>query len=84
MRGAGHSWAEDFLGTEPNPEALNKLSAITDILTSGGRTLVQGSLGWIWARSNNASANSGFLKQFSRLRKMPKLWSMVLFRRCSG
>ena len=30
---------------------LAKLDAVRDILTSGGRTLAQGSLAWIWARS---------------------------------
>lgn len=61
VRGAGHSWVEDiFKNGRPNPEALKKLSAITDILTSGGRTLVQGSLGWIWARSNITIPIPGF------------------------
>jgi aryl-alcohol dehydrogenase-like predicted oxidoreductase len=31
--------------------ALDKLDALRDILTSGGRTLTQGALAWIWARS---------------------------------
>lgn len=30
---------------------LDKLDALRDILTSGGRTLTQGALAWIWARS---------------------------------
>jgi aryl-alcohol dehydrogenase-like predicted oxidoreductase len=30
---------------------LDKLDALRDILTSGGRTLAQGALAWIWARS---------------------------------
>jgi aryl-alcohol dehydrogenase-like predicted oxidoreductase len=31
--------------------ALEKLDALREILTSGGRTLAQGALAWIWARS---------------------------------
>src|SRR5690606_3107527 len=31
--------------------ALDHLDDLRDILTSGGRTLVQGALAWIWARS---------------------------------
>ncbi|MCC6615666.1 MAG: aldo/keto reductase [Anaerolineae bacterium] len=31
--------------------ALEHLDALRDILTSGGRTLAQGALAWIWARS---------------------------------
>lgn len=30
---------------------LDKLAAVREILTSGGRTLAQGALAWIWARS---------------------------------
>lgn len=30
---------------------MEKLDALRDILTSGGRTLTQGALAWIWARS---------------------------------
>lgn len=39
---------------------LGKLDAIRDILTSGGRTLVQGALGWIWARSDSTIPIPGF------------------------
>jgi Predicted oxidoreductases (related to aryl-alcohol dehydrogenases) len=61
VRGAGHSWAEDaFKNGKPNPEALAKLDAIRDILTSGGRTLVQGSLSWIWAKSGVTIPIPGF------------------------
>lgn len=61
VRGAGHSWAEGiFKDGKPNPEALNKLNAIRDILTSDGRTLVQGSLAWIWAKSGVTIPIPGF------------------------
>ncbi len=32
-------------------ENMKKLEAIRDILTSGGRTVVQGALCWLWAKS---------------------------------
>ncbi|MBL8165469.1 MAG: aldo/keto reductase [Anaerolineae bacterium] len=32
--------------------AFEHLDALRDILTSGGRTLAQGALGWVWARSS--------------------------------
>ncbi len=38
------SWETFF---EPT---LDKLNALRDVLTSGGRTLTQGALAWIWAR----------------------------------
>jgi len=43
----GDDWSRDTFLTP----TLAKLDAVRDILTSGGRTLAQGSLAWIWARS---------------------------------
>jgi aryl-alcohol dehydrogenase-like predicted oxidoreductase len=39
-----------FSGGRPSREFLGRLAAIRDILTSGGRTLAQGSLAWVMAR----------------------------------
>lgn len=39
---------------------LDQLDAIRDILTSNGRSLAQGALGWIWARSGKAIPIPGF------------------------
>jgi aryl-alcohol dehydrogenase-like predicted oxidoreductase len=39
------SWDTYFTPT------LNQLDALRDVLTSGGRSLTQGALAWIWARS---------------------------------
>ena len=33
------------------PEWLARVDAVREVLTSDGRTLVQGALGWLWARS---------------------------------
>lgn len=61
VRGAGHSWAEAFFKDgRPTEDALVKLDAIRDILTSNGRTPVQGSLAWIWAKSENTIPIPGF------------------------
>jgi aryl-alcohol dehydrogenase-like predicted oxidoreductase len=40
-----------FKNGRPNPEWAKKVEAIREILTSGGRTLAQGALAWLWARS---------------------------------
>jgi aryl-alcohol dehydrogenase-like predicted oxidoreductase len=40
-------WSQEHFFTP----TLDKLDALRDILTSGGRTLAQGALAWIWARS---------------------------------
>jgi len=39
---------------------LRRLDAIRDVLTSGGRTLAQGALGWLWARSEAFVPIPGF------------------------
>ncbi len=44
-------WHPAFKDGKPTQDWLNKLTSIREILTSGGRTLTQGALAWIWARS---------------------------------
>jgi aryl-alcohol dehydrogenase-like predicted oxidoreductase len=39
---------------------LDQLDKIREILTSNGRTLVQGALAWIWARSERTIPIPGF------------------------
>ncbi len=61
VRGAGHAWVEAiFKDGKPNSAAYDKLEAIRDILTIGGRTLVQGALAWIWAKSGVTIPIPGF------------------------
>jgi len=48
------SWNRFFAPT------LDQLDAIREILTSNGRTLVQGALAWIWARSETTIPIPGF------------------------
>ena len=50
------SWSrEHFFAT-----TLDQLDGIREILTSNGRTLVQGALAWIWARSEKTIPIPGF------------------------
>lgn len=49
-----------FKDGRPNPEWLKKLDAIREILASGGRTLAQGALAWIWGRSAQTIPIPGF------------------------
>jgi aryl-alcohol dehydrogenase-like predicted oxidoreductase len=37
--------------SERGQQRLQLVEALKDILTSEGRTMVQGAIGWIWARS---------------------------------
>lgn len=60
VRGAGHSWVRDFKDGRPSAESLRKLDAIRDVLTSGGRTIAQGALGWVLARSPQTIPIPGF------------------------
>lgn len=53
-------WMKYFKDGMPNPEWLQKRDAIREILTSGGRTLAQGALGWLWARSEKTIPIPGF------------------------
>ena len=54
------AWMKYFKDGRPNPEWLKKLDATREILTSGGRTLAQGALAWIWARSERTIPIPGF------------------------
>ncbi|WP_433166985.1 aldo/keto reductase [Kribbella sp. CA-247076] len=55
------SWLRYFgKGGVPTPEWWEKVSAIRDVLESDGRTLAQGALAWLWARSPRTVPIPGF------------------------
>lgn len=49
-----------FKEGRPIPELLKKLQSVREILRSGGRTLVQGAIAWIWGKSRNTIPIPGF------------------------
>ena len=51
IRTISPEWVVYFKNGKVVPEFTKKLDQIKEILTEDGRTLVQGALGWIWARS---------------------------------
>ncbi|POX50051.1 aldo/keto reductase [Streptomyces sp. Ru72] len=52
IRNAPPAWLSGFTeGGGADAEWLRRVEALRDVLTSGGRTLAQGALAWIWARS---------------------------------
>jgi aryl-alcohol dehydrogenase-like predicted oxidoreductase len=53
-------WMKYFKDGQPNPEWLNKVHTIREILRSGGRTLAQGALAWLWTRSEKTLPIPGF------------------------
>ena len=56
----GPEWVSFFRDGRPAPELLEKVDALRDVLTSDGRTMAQGALAWIWARSERAIPIPGF------------------------
>jgi len=53
-------WMKYFAGGKPNPEWLAKRDAVREILGSGGRTVAQGALAWLWGRSPKTFPIPGF------------------------
>ncbi|WP_116132361.1 aldo/keto reductase [Tropicimonas sp. IMCC34043] len=51
VRTNSFGWMDYFRDGEATPEVLAALDAVRELLQSGGRTLAQGALGWILARS---------------------------------
>jgi aryl-alcohol dehydrogenase-like predicted oxidoreductase len=60
VRGAGHSWVPYFKDGKPAPEFIKVLDSVKEILTSNGRTPVQGALAWIWGKSGSTIPIPGF------------------------
>ncbi len=54
------TWMHYFKNGKPNPEWLAKVQTVREILTQGGRTLSQGAIGWLWARSEKTIPIPGF------------------------
>lgn len=60
IRGKAPEWLKWFRDGRPAPEWLARLEAVREILSSGGRSLAAGALGWILARSNRTIPIPGF------------------------
>lgn len=60
IRGMPPPWLTWFTDGQPRPDLLDHLEGVREVLTSGGRTLAQGALGWIWARSERTIPIPGF------------------------
>lgn len=51
VRASGQTWLAYFEDGRPSAEFLGMLDAVRELLQIGGRTLTQGALGWLWAKS---------------------------------
>lgn len=49
VRAKDDHWLNLFHEGVPNQEFLDRLDAVRSLLTSGGRSLGQGAIGWLWA-----------------------------------
>jgi aryl-alcohol dehydrogenase-like predicted oxidoreductase len=58
----GHAadWLAYFKNGEVAPDYLRMFESVRDLLQSDGRSLVQGALAWLWARSDNTLPIPGF------------------------
>jgi aryl-alcohol dehydrogenase-like predicted oxidoreductase len=54
------AWMKYFKNGKPSAEWLTKRDAVREILTSKGRTVSQGALAWLWARSPMTLPIPGF------------------------
>jgi len=53
-------WMKYFKNGQPSPEYAQRINIVREILTSDGRTLGQGALAWLWARSPRTIPIPGF------------------------
>lgn len=60
IRASSYDWLVYFKDGKPSQEHLQKVEAIRDLLMSGGRSLAQGALSWILAKSQTALPVPGF------------------------
>ncbi|MFI7020486.1 aldo/keto reductase [Streptomyces sp. NPDC050164] len=61
IRSRPPAWLQGFGdGSGADPEWLARVDALRDVLTSEGRTLGQGALAWLWARSSRTIPIPGF------------------------
>ncbi|MFF7525163.1 aldo/keto reductase [Streptomyces pseudovenezuelae] len=61
IRSKPPAWLQGFGdGASADPQWLARIDALKEILTSEGRTLAQGALAWIWARSPRTVPIPGF------------------------
>ena len=53
-------WMKYFKNGKPNADWLSKRDAVREILMSNGRSVAQGALAWLWARSQKTLPIPGF------------------------
>lgn len=49
VRTSDANWMAYFEAGRPNPDHLDRIERVRALLTTGGRSLAQGAIGWLWA-----------------------------------
>ena len=52
IRATSNPKTDYFVNGRPNPTFLAKLNAVRELLTTDGRSLAQGALGWLWVKGD--------------------------------
>jgi aryl-alcohol dehydrogenase-like predicted oxidoreductase len=60
VRSNTNDWMAYFKDGQVAPPFAAQLAAVRDLLQVGGRSLVQGALGWLWARTDRSLPIPGF------------------------
>ena len=60
VRGSAFDWTEYFEQGRPKQAFLDRLERVREALQSGGRTVAQGALAWLWAKSETNIPIPGF------------------------
>jgi aryl-alcohol dehydrogenase-like predicted oxidoreductase len=60
IRSAAPEWLRFFKDGVPTPTWVRTVDSLREILTGDGRTLAQGALAWLWARSERTIPIPGF------------------------
>ena len=60
LRAQNIDWLDYFKNGTIAPAFARQLDAVRDLLTTGGRSLAQGAIGWLWARSEATLPIPGF------------------------
>ena len=49
VRATDSNWMAYFEDGRPNANYLDRIASVRDLLTTGGRSMAQGAIGWLWA-----------------------------------
>ena len=60
MRASAFDWTEYFEDGRPKQAFLDRLRLVREVLQSGGRSVAQGALAWLWAKSGANIPIPGF------------------------